>query len=257
MTSIYHDAYLVIAACASASDHGGLLYERPSPTRGKPLESKEGSGVFNLLIQEEVPHAVGLSPAAMVGSPINDRAWCMQELILARRSISFFKEELIWECHSCLDCECGRITSSSHTSQTTNLENFDMTPLWFGWGNPLFGDSFNMIYKWKPYTFFADPETIFNEWRHLTVPAYSARRLSKPEDRLPAAAGIASLIARKYDQEYLAAPYDYIAPSFSWASVNREVMYRCPLPDRYDRVTADGKWLDICDWKSAYGFTEC
>lgn len=282
MTSIYHDAYLVIAAGASASDQEGLLYERPSLTRGKPLESKEGSGVFDLLVQEEVPHAAGLFPSAMVGSPINSRAWCMQELILARRSISFFKEELIWECHSCLDCECGKITSSSHTSPTTyreNLENFEMTPLWFGWDNPLFGDSFNVVYKWKPYTFFADPETIFNEWRHLTVPAYSARALSKPKDRLPAAAGIASLIARKYNQEYLAgiwsrdlecglmwsvppspelapAPDDYIAPSFSWASVNREVVYSCPLPARYDMVTPDGKGLDTWDWKSAYGFVE-
>lgn len=291
MASIYHDAYLVIAAGASASDHGGLFYERPDLIRGKALESKDGSGVFDLIVQEEVPHAVGLFPSAMVGSPITSRAWCMQELILARRSISFFKEELVWECHSCLDCECGRITTSSHKSRTTDTGNYDMTALGFKYDNPLFGDSFNTVYKWKPYTFFASIEAIFNEWRHLTVPAYSARTLSKPKDRLPAAAGIASLIARRYRQEYLAgiwrrdlkcgllwsvppsqqlapAPEDYIAPSFSWASVNRAVVYRCPLPgmyekktvdvpDTYDRVRLYGKRSNHWNWELAYGFIEC
>lgn len=291
MTSIYHDAYLVIAAGASTSDHGGLFYERPDLIRGKALESEDGSGVFDLIVQGEVPHAVGVFPSAMVGSPITSRAWCMQELILARRSISFFKEELVWECHSCLDCECGKITGSSNKSHTTDLENYESTELGLEWDNPLFGDSFNTVYRWKPYTFFGDIETILNEWRHLTVPAYSARTLSKPKDRLPAAAGIASLIATRYRQEYLAgiwlrdlkcgllwsvspsqqlapAPGDYIAPSFSWASVNREVVYRCPplgvydkitmgVPDTYDRIKSYGKGSDPWDWESAYGFIEC
>lgn len=291
MTSIYHDAYLVIAAGASTSDHGGLFYQRPDLIRGKALESKDGSGVFDLIVQGEVPHAVGLFPSAMVGSPITSRAWCMQELILARRSISFFKEELVWECHSCLDCECGRITTSSHKSRRTDTGNYDMTAIGFKNDNPLFGDSFSIVNKWKPYTFFASIEAIFNEWRHLTVPAYSARKLSKPKDRLPAAAGIASLIATRYRQEYLAgiwrrdlkcgllwsgppsqqlapAPEDYIAPSFSWASVNREVVYRCPLPGMYEKKTVDvpdtydrarlyAKGSDPREWISAYGFIEC
>lgn len=278
MTSIYHDAYLVIAAGSSTSAEGGLLYERPDVIRGRPLESKEGSGVLDLLVQDEVPHAHGLFPSAMVRSPISTRAWCMQEQILARRSVSFFKEELIWECHSCLDCECGKITSSSPTSDMANLDSYDMTTLWLGSQNALFGDSFTITYKRKPYSFFPGMESILNEWRHLTVPAYTAKKLSKPKDRLPAAAGIASLIAKRYDQDYLAgiwrddlkyglmwsvapsqapapAPEEYIAPSFSWASVNREVRYKCPVPTIHERGSQNGGAQK--ERRSVYGDIEC
>lgn len=279
MTSIYHDAYLVIAAGSSTSAHGGLLYERPDMIRGRPLESREGSGMFDLLVQQEVPHAHRLFPSAMVRSPINTRAWCMQERILARRSVSFFKEEIIWECHSCLDCECGKVKSSNRASDTANLDSYDMTTFWLGSQNELFGDSFTITYKRKPYSFFPSLESILNEWRHLTVPAYTKKMLSKPKDRLPAAAGIASLIASRYDQEYLAgiwradlkcglmwsvppskevispAPGDYIAPSFSWASVNKEVRYACPVPTIHESPSGNGGSEQ--ERKSVYGDTEC
>lgn len=278
MASIYHDAYLVVAAGSSTSAQGGLFYERPNLIRGRPLESKEGSGTFDLLVQQEVPHGHGIFPSAMVLSPINDRAWCMQERILARRSVSFFKEELIWECHSCLDCECGNITSSNPVSDNANLDSYDMTALWLGSQNALFGDSFTITYKRKPYTFFSSMDSILNEWRHLTVPAYTKKSLSKPRDRLPAAAGIASLIARRYDLEYLAGiwradlkyglmwsvppsqellpgPDDYIAPSFSWASVNRQVWYKCPVPTIHEGALGNGATED--NRKSVYGDVEC
>lgn len=253
MSSIYSDAYLVVAAGTSSSGQGGMLFERPAIMRGRPIESREGSGMFDLVIQGEVPHAKRHFPSTVARSPISSRAWCMQELILARRSVSFFREEIIWECHSRVECECGTITSSSPSSETADMNNYEHSALWLDPKDALFGDIYTIKYKRKPYNMFADRKTIINEWRHITVPEYTARSITKPTDRLPAAAGIASLIATRYNEEYLAgiwrsdlkcglmwsvprskqlapAPGDYTAPSFSWASVNTKVEYICSVP---------------------------
>lgn len=171
MTLIYHDAYLVIAAGSSKSAQGGLLYETPETIRGRPLELKAGSGDFDLLVQHEVPHALGMFPSAKARSPINKRAWCMQERILARRSVSFFKEEMMWECHSCLDYECGQITSSNPTPDTASMGNYDMTAFWLGSRNALFGDSYTITYwRRKSYNFFPSLQYI------LISPCRTTRR---------------------------------------------------------------------------------
>ena len=40
--------------------------------------------------------------------PLETRAWCFQERLLSNRIVHFGKDELVWECNSAINCECGR-----------------------------------------------------------------------------------------------------------------------------------------------------
>lgn len=99
----------------------------------------------------------------------------------------------------------------------------------------------------------------YDEWRHLVVPMYAQRKLTFSRDRLPALSGLATAAARRCNDAYVAglckedfqlgllwsvdgdpsaAPSEYLAPSFSFASVKRPVVYNLPnrLSESGDRV---------------------
>lgn len=55
-------------------------------------------------------------------NPTLRRAWCFQERLLATRIVHFTAAELIWECKTKIDCECGIRRSSGNTLKQ-NLDN--------------------------------------------------------------------------------------------------------------------------------------
>lgn len=97
----------------------------------------------------------------------------------------------------------------------------------------------------------------YEEWRHLIVPMYTRRKLTYGRDRLPALSGLASAAALRCNDTYIAGlwkndfklgllwsvegnpsapPSEYLAPPFSFASVNRPVVYNL-----LNRLSESGK----------------
>ena len=149
------------------------------------------------------------------------RAWAFQEALLATRIVHFQAGGLVWECQT-LRRDEGALPPYPSTVQGS-LGNF----------------------------------TEMEKW-HVAVKAYSRRKLTRSSDRLPALSGVAREFAeRRPSVEYRAGLWsdtfyrdlvwqimpgaqntaiaipEYVAPSWSWASVERGVVwtrYQSPEP---------------------------
>lgn len=173
--------------------------------------------------------------------PAFTRAWTFQERLISSRVVHFAPDELIWECTSCITCECG-----------------DMP--------------YRESYKWMLDRLF---ETEYHHsflifWRCL-VEGFTQRTLSRDSDRLVTMSGVAERFARYANGRagaYIAGiwgsdmihgiswfvragtgvhrtrPSSWVAPSWSWASLKSEVTYSQSNPE-------------LCKYHSEVGEVEC
>lgn len=159
---------------------------------------------------------------------VERRAWTYQERLLSARKLYFGAYELGWECIKTRDCECAKEFSESYESSGNAVQRRALN---FGAG--LLSD---------------DP---VSHWKEL-VENFTTRDMSFKSDILPAVAGLASVIGRKYGLTYLAGMWEeklssmllwavqppssqgghevYYAPSWSWAS---KVQMGLQLDQRY------------------------
>ena len=255
MCDVYSNAYLVVVAASAEGDHAGFLKERSRIFHGIPLESKEGSRVYDIWMQHSMPHApISMERRhllAMIDGRTENRAWCLQETALARRTVYFHQSEILWECSTCTDCECGRAAAQIQNIDATS--NFCLGPTLTFSHSKRVGRSYA-----KPFVDFKTSKATYDEWMYSLIPTYTRRQLSRNTDRLPALSGIAALVAKQCSDEYLAgiwrgdlqmgllwsidrdsepkiSPHPILAPSFSWASVDQVISYDIPLRTwRYD-----------------------
>jgi hypothetical protein len=214
MASVYQNAFVTIAATsASASDQGFLGSFSPHVTEA----------IFSLGIQRD--REIGVVNARIRPNhdqrniiwPLDTRGWTLQESALSTRVISFTPNEIRWTCSTRETCEC--------------LIRQDT---WFQ-GNQ------NAAVDVK------SPQQASQYWWD-TVRKYSTRNLTVKQDKLPAVSGVAKIVQRVTGSAYVAglwagtlvtdlawvrnrlqdrethwAPADYIAPTFSWASVEGHI----------------------------------
>jgi hypothetical protein len=156
------------------------------------------AGLFNIR-----PRGSALHYAEKPRSALSTRAWTFQEQYLARRLLSFERSELVWQCQMSTRCEC------------------------------------------QIPTYQQPRELSYEEWRDYIVPEYSQRRLAYRRDKLNALSSIAREFQSYLHDEYLAGLWrgdllrgllwrtaelgprstEYVAPSWSWASVDVSVKY--------------------------------
>ncbi|KAF4987869.1 hypothetical protein FGRMN_10109 [Fusarium graminum] len=236
MSYIYHSAYLVLAASQAANSDEGFLDRRQAPTtstlyqirvRDEPVRIGQirnlDSTVSKIYVQ-----SLGLSRhgtelrhhSTAVYSPLNRRAWVLQENILPSRIVHFTCHEMLWECIECLKCECMEV---------------DQTP-------PLRGESRNLVRN-EQFFSFRTPQSfrtqqssnkLHGEWLGL-LEEYHQLALSNQSDRLPALSGLASLWASRGAGAYLAGLWqDNVLRSIMWkssqrrGSIRRWETYRAP-----------------------------
>ena len=265
MGSIFSDAYLVVVAASASNDSEGFLKARPTVYQGISLESRPGSGRKDVILRRNIPHVSrGESRISMTEDRISSRAWCMQETMLARRSIYFHESKVVWECHSSIDCECGRITWK-HGLRSPIAEQDPRNLM-------LCSSAFkrcrwSLQYPIKPLSKFRSTQFTYDVWKFHVVPSFTQKKMTLIRDRLPALSGIASLVAQQCEDEYLAGiwrrdlklgllwcvtatyPPDmeyacnqYLGPSFSWASVDQHVVYEivhAQSPETSERMYGD------------------
>lgn len=117
MGLIYAGAIFTIAAMASKDGNGGCFRTDDR----KPLEfSLTDSGFDQIKVfvtpgsHEKQVQRIYFPPEKEPEkeSPLQDRGWTLQEILLSRRIIYFHKYEIAWECQRELRCEC-RVGSTS------------------------------------------------------------------------------------------------------------------------------------------------
>jgi hypothetical protein len=213
MAAVYRNAYLTISATrASAGGEGCFSQRTPSV--------KLPSGVFVRKLSHDIWSSISLTSGSASLYPTFFRGWCMQERFLSRRILHYSHDEIVWECMETSACECGVMG-----------------------GLTQHGDVFKMI---------ADAM----DW-NAVIAWFSGTRLTKPSDSLPALSGMAAKLASTnsfghyfaglwekdlfysltwHCQEPHARPDVFIAPSFSWASVEGEVKPGFMKPGFFDNL---------------------
>ncbi|KAM0429640.1 hypothetical protein ACHAPT_006245 [Fusarium lateritium] len=259
MASIYNGAELVLAATGSADGSGGCLFQREpyvtvsgaSPD-GKPWEVYGRKviqhGVFGWNTDPNIAKGsanpiAGTRLGDVQDHPLMTRAWCFQERLLATRILHYTKSEIVFDCLSSMECECGalekheqdpliparRIMKTGH-KYITGTKSFKA-----GWGRS------TVTLEGEAKEFDQHHEL----WRDLIV-QYTQKQITHRTDGLPAVAGLATEwrngLTGKYlaglwekdlrnhlrwmpDEEDLGEELKYIAPSWSWLSVHRGVTW--------------------------------
>ncbi|KAM0558288.1 hypothetical protein ACHAPJ_004982 [Fusarium lateritium] len=259
MASIYNGAELVLAATGSADGAGGCLFPRePFVTvsgtfpDGQPFEvhgrKVAKHAVFGWNTEPSVAKGssnpiAGTRVAEIQDHPLMTRAWCFQERLLATRILHYTRSEMVFDCLSSMECECGalekheedplvparRIMKTGHKfiTGTKSFRNTSRTH-----AVPLEGEA-------------KESAEHHELWRDLIV-QYSQKQITKRTDGLPAVAGLATEWSNKHTGRYLAGLWEkdllnhlrwmpdeqdsgekpqYIAPSWSWLSAHRGVTW--------------------------------
>jgi hypothetical protein len=131
MAKVYSNSYITIAATASVSPHTGLFVQRwTSPAANSKL--KEPISIQHVSISHDdkeiffrpylhLAHDrfwnVNNAGDHAVEAPLLTRAWAFQERLLSPFTIHFHVEELVWECRSEVQCECGGLYNSNVSLQ--------------------------------------------------------------------------------------------------------------------------------------------
>ncbi|KAF9871869.1 hypothetical protein CkaCkLH20_10501 [Colletotrichum karsti] len=264
MTQVYSNAFINITAAYARDGTHGCFVERDI-TDVKPIEVcvewGPRPGAFHVVNLNSMEDDVDFSP-------LHQRAWVVQERLLARRNLHCCKSQLFWECNE----------MKANESFPDGL----MLPIaidgdWVGMASALDKQFTHEETKRKRLLALKQaPVHIGFEYHHLwddIVSRYSPCGLTFATDKLVALSGLALRMHQFMKCRYLAGlwedhlsyqllweghndvqplrkPEVYVAPSWSWASVNGAVtkVAQVRFPDnRYWGIFAGGRRIGKAD----------
>jgi hypothetical protein len=175
MGDIYRHAILTIAASTSDNVQSGFLGASPMHHGCRlPVCLSDGS-------DGEIGFIVRQAPI-WEGKPLSTPAWILQEFLLSPRILLYGEGEVRWQC------------------QTEHLKPLVESHIYY---TPPFQRLPNEVFR-RSRTSAAKLRTPQAEiWGSLIV-EYSQRKLTIPEDRLPAILGIAKELERTWEDQFLA-----------------------------------------------------
>ncbi|KAF7545221.1 hypothetical protein G7Z17_g9342 [Cylindrodendrum hubeiense] len=236
MATVYRDAYLVLGAAGGLSDASGFL----GPRNFKDTIKFQPGHSVPLHLQLLPPktrrwtfrgrHASD----PLAAEPISRRAWCLQERYLPKRSLQYGSQQMFWECE--------KIRASEDGDAIYQKGDY-LKALWH---TAITKES---VFHREDREAFPEKGRIkWIDWYQM-VEDYTSRNITASTDKLPALTGLASAIADKISEgEYMAGlwrsgliegltwcrkapgqafgkPDEYVAPSWSWASVQGVVQF--------------------------------
>ncbi|KAH7303334.1 heterokaryon incompatibility protein-domain-containing protein [Stachybotrys elegans] len=231
MGQYYSNCTICIAATSSADSNGSLEPEpRPSAVRSQEIANSSLVSHPTHLLQYKPHFSHTRDPRSLLDPfPLFTRAWVLQERLLAPRTLHFCRTEVAFECSESRTCECGAFSKNVWDIGERPPNTFIRYT---------FSSNDGLICRRKPLVILPWPEL---------VSTYSLLDLTHKTDRLLAISGIAPIMAtiHGWKGEYFAGlwqhrlasdlmcrpverrqrPTQYIAPSWSWASVLDQVQY--------------------------------
>lgn len=222
MAQIYCNSFLTLAATRSIDGNGGCFSERATNCEelSDTLDDPQGDHLSGIYVRCQLPSHNLISQYGSDWSrcPLHYRAWAFQERLLANRIVLYMHDELRWECKTTTTCECGGF-------DTDNRQMFGQS-------------NFKAYYEASKA---GTQTTMRKSWIRI-VEWFTLLQLSFESDRLPALSGVAQDLQSDKTGAYLAGlwenflpgallwrtvcdaarPTEYRAPSWSWASLEKQ-----------------------------------
>ena len=215
MCDVYRRCLLCIVAGTAANSTEGLFKERKTSAcvTSQIIEANwKGRSLEQYFLVD-----LGFWRKNVVRSPINGRAWVLQERLLSPRVLRFEKEQVFWECLFSSKCESFPNGVPSKKYLHTPADSVPRRLLREG-----MRDS-------------EDEEIDFNHMWYRIVSEYSQASLTRPEDKLIAISGLAKAMQRLVDDSYVAGMWRRdLLPCISWKAVKqRQDQILPPKPPAY------------------------
>ena len=244
MYRVYRESICNIAASDSTDGSGGLFFQRETEF----IEPLRFTCVLDGVPNTEcvLTNGDGMWREELEKSPLYRRAWVFQEQLLAKRALHFTRQQIVWECLECISTEI----------YTQGLPRKRLYPLMSSLRGLIQGER-DVQPSSSIHTTNSDAETIVLEAWTRVVAQYTKCSLSFSKDKLVAISGIAQPFKERLGEyvaglwkcylpfellwfcdRYLGLPVhrveEYIAPSWSWASIKGPVSYLY-IHQAYDR----------------------
>ena len=216
MGNIFAGALVVVVAAAAESPLDSLMRVKPRSDQShiwrdaSPIWYEETN--LNVKFRKRLPEAHWYTSATL-RTHTGARAWCFQEKQLANRCLVFRDDEVVWECRSCCQCECGgkqEHFSVGHKQAFTMLPyqkrllpSAKHDPFRFQVDGTLTAFAQLPFAEHEPFQvdgtlkYFANDEAAYSFWDDAVLD-YSARALTFEPDRLPAISAVASIVAKSH-----------------------------------------------------------
>lgn len=260
MGIVYQAAEIVISADGAKSSSEGLFTKRIQALRLNASSGRRSAIPVSLYGRSAIEHAHHTSGHVKESwrEPLSQRAWVLQEWLLARRVLHFGKQEVVWDCRHSLECECqGFALLLANDPVSAHQQNLQERRV-------LRGAIANVT---------TDPHSSYRDWFNLVrlwteiVAEYTARSLTKHRDRLTAIGGLAGVIvnssqlsgigrytsglfgheapnslvlatqvlwSRRGDSKPHPRPALRLAPTWSWAAIDETVEWLEPMYSKQD-----------------------
>lgn len=232
MALYYEGALLTISATMSPDSTVPFLTERPSEWLPKGTDFVDDNGETRIVYGRRYARD---NEARDLG-PLVTRAWTWQESVLSSRLVHYTPAEIIWECDSKFERESGARPDLRRGN-------------YYGWFYDNYEEGPDMRMR-RALRQISKSDSITSKaqlWSQL-VSTYCSRELTYQTDRLLALSGVASRFQAGTHLRYLAglweeylplhlcwyqerwnsnqlpfSPSEYIAPSWSWASLGAPI----------------------------------
>lgn len=256
MYDVYSNAVLNIAATAASSSDVGLFFNR----KARELEPfKADIAWYAQETAAETPFRSFLcfiyrSVDQLVNkSPLNKRAWVMQERHLSRRIVHYTQDEVFWECGESFVSETQQIHHpiESRNNPDRGARGLKLLLTYQGKSHEIHDE------EEPPWLELIDQRQMKNAWavfRHW----FAGCEITKNEDRLVTLAGIVKQLSDLTGDKFVAGFWKsrflqelcwgvcvasdarrsslWVAPTWSWAACTRGI---------FDASTACPKWVDV------------
>ncbi|KAI0481456.1 HET-domain-containing protein [Xylaria cf. heliscus] len=271
MMHVYQHAYLTIGAAHAADSTKGLFsrLKRNSQLKlGKIRHGDQECSLYAQLSLDDItnPYLVHRT------EPLFKRAWTFQERIISPRILYFTGEEMVWECYQTTSCQCGFHCDGAENVKSLKMTFFEYLPQQMTSGPPNNNNGpadVSIIYADS-----SSPDDsndlrfkLEKSWRRM-VGFYSSLALTNATDKLLAIGALAEYVkAARQGESYLAGlwsrslhadllwrstsprsgrPDDWIAPTWSWASVRSAVRFEIDMEGPINAVA------DVVDVSCSY-----
>lgn len=203
MNKVYKNSHLTLGALASPDAHGGFFKERnPEMVRPCPFKIRtEDDGLVDCLVIKSDFWEKDVRQA-----PLNQRAWVLQERLLAPRTLYFGQTQIYWECQELHACEIFPAgTPVEFISEIEDPEAIDAVSV----------KSFRRTVSWLADTTidksYEDPEldnqrlyySPYRVWDGI-LQSYTRCALTKPADKFVAISGVVKEFTSLVGDDYLA-----------------------------------------------------
>ena len=231
MGNIYRKATITIAASNSASAHLGFLDAKPQIS-GITLPFRLPDSTLG----EVVVIPCRKADRTAFDWPLYSRGWAYQEYLLSPRLLVFGFGEVWWQCQS----QALEPLFSSPFHDRVYMETILPPRL----PSELFNSDFNNNGKptEKHKLRYAKHRDLW--WKIVSI--YCHRSLSILEDRLPAIAGIAAYLQSVWEDTYLAGLWrNYLVESLAWYSTREREQGGDDLPFESAYIAPSWSWVSV------------